>query len=60
MAQTAQIVRSPIAAAAGFGQHYLGDSSDANLATASTLELPATMRVQSWQQYLRGLGAVVH
>lgn len=51
MAQTAQIVRAPIAAAAGFGQHYLGDSSDANLATASTLELPATMRVQSWQQY---------
>jgi hypothetical protein len=55
MAQTAQIVRSPIAAAAGFGQHYLGDSSDANLATASTLELPATMRVQSWQQYFEDL-----
>ena len=51
MAQTAQIVRAPVAAAAGFGQHYLGDSSDANLATASTLELPATMRVTAWQQY---------
>lgn len=50
MAQTAQIVRAPIAAAAGFGQHYLGDAADANLATASTLELPATMRVTSWQQ----------
>ncbi|MGH2897723.1 MAG: hypothetical protein ACRDMZ_03550, partial [Solirubrobacteraceae bacterium] len=50
MSTTAQIVRAPIAAAAGFGQHYLGDASDANLATASTLELPATMRVTSWQQ----------
>lgn len=55
MAQTAQIVRAPVAAAAGFGQHYLGDSSDANLATASTLELPATMRVTSWQQYFEEL-----
>jgi hypothetical protein len=55
MAQTAQIVRAPIAAGAGFGQHYLGDSSDANLATASTLELPATMRVTSWQQLFEDL-----
>lgn len=55
MRDTAQIVRAPIAAAAGFGQHYLGDSSDANLATASTLELPATMRVTSWQQYFEEL-----
>lgn len=51
MAQTAQIVRAPVAAAAGFGQHYLGDASNANLATASTLELPATMRVSSWQEF---------
>lgn len=50
-AQTAQIVRAPIAAAAGFGQHYLGDASNSNLATASTLELPATMRIESWQEY---------
>lgn len=55
MAQTAQIVRAPIAAAAGFGQHYLGDAADANLATASTLELPATMRVTSWQQHFEEL-----
>jgi len=53
MAQTAQIVRAPIAAAAGFGQHYLGDAGNANLATASTLELPATMRIESWQEYAR-------
>jgi hypothetical protein len=51
MAQTAQIVRAPVSAAAGFGQHYLGDASNANLATASTLELPATMRVGSWQEF---------
>lgn len=55
MAQTAQIVRAPIAAAAGFGQHYLGDASDANLATASTLELPSTMRVTSWQQHFEDM-----
>jgi hypothetical protein len=55
MAQTAQIVRAPIAAASGFGQHYLGDASDANLATASTLELPATMHVESWQQFFEML-----
>lgn len=51
MAQTAQIVRAPIAASSQFGQHYLGDPSNANLATASTLELPATMRVQAWQEF---------
>lgn len=50
MAQTAQIVRAPIAASSGFGQHYLGDAQNANLATASTLELPATMRIGGWQQ----------
>jgi hypothetical protein len=55
MAQTAQIVRAPIAASSGFGQHYLGDSSDANLATAATLELPATMRVGAWQEYFEQL-----
>lgn len=51
MAQSAQIVRAPIAAASQFGQHYLGDASDSNLATASTLELPATMRIQAWQEW---------
>lgn len=50
MVQTGQIVRAPIAAQSGFGQHYLGDASNANLATASTLELPANMRIESWQE----------
>jgi hypothetical protein len=55
MAQTAQIVRAPIAASSGFGQHYLGDASNANLASASTLELPSTMHIGSWQELFEGL-----
>lgn len=55
MAQTAQIVRAPIAASSQFGQHYLGDPTSANLATASTLELPATMRVGAWQEFFEQL-----
>lgn len=50
MAQTAQIVRAPLSASSGFGQHYLGDMSNASLAGASTLELPATMRIGAWQE----------
>lgn len=55
MAQTAQIVRAPLAASSGFGQHYLGDASNANLASASTLELPATMHVGAWQENFEGM-----
>ena len=46
----AQIVRAPLSAASGFGQHYLGDASNANLATATALELPALMQVGAWQE----------
>jgi hypothetical protein len=49
-AQDAQIIRSPLAAASGFGQHYLGDAGNANLATATSLELPSLMAVLAWQQ----------
>jgi hypothetical protein len=55
MAQTAQIVRAPIAASSGFGQHYLGDASNANLASASTLELPSTMHIGAWQEGFEGM-----
>jgi hypothetical protein len=48
--QDAQIVRAPISAASGFGQHYLGDPSNTNLATATTLELPTLMEVGAWQE----------
>jgi hypothetical protein len=51
----AQIIRAPIAAAEGIGQHYLGDASNANLATASTLELPAMMVIQAWQELLEAI-----
>lgn len=47
---TARIVRAPIAAAAGVGQHYLGDASNADLASATTLELPAVMHMGAWQE----------
>lgn len=48
--QTTSIIRAPISAASGFGQHYLGDASNANLATATSLELPTLMTVQAWGQ----------
>lgn len=54
-AQDATIIRAPISASSGFGQHYLGDASNANLATATTLELPVLMLVQTWQQYFEEL-----
>lgn len=54
-AQDAQIVRAPIAASSGFGQHYLGDASSTNLATATTLELPTLMEVSAWQEVFEGL-----
>lgn len=49
-AQDATIIRAPLSAASGFGQHYLGDASNANLATATSLELPALMVVLAWQK----------
>lgn len=50
-----QIIRAPIAGASQFGQHYLGDASHINLATASTLELPTLAEITSWQQTFMGL-----
>lgn len=54
-AQDAQILRAPISAAAGLGQHYLGDASNANLSTAVSLELPALMMVNAWQEMLEAI-----
>lgn len=53
--QDAQIVRAPISAASGFGQHYLGDPSNTNLATATTLELPTLMEIAAWQETFEGI-----
>lgn len=54
-AQDAQIVRAPLAAASGFGQHYLGDPSSTTLAGGTTLELPTLMEVSAWQETFEGI-----
>lgn len=53
--QDAQIVRAPISAASGFGQHYLGDASSTTLAGGTTLELPTLMEVSAWQETFEGI-----
>jgi hypothetical protein len=53
-AQDAQMIRSQIASAT-WPQHYLGDQSNANLATASALELPVIKKVESFQELFEGL-----
>jgi len=45
-----RIVRAAVVAPTGFGPHYFGDPGSANLATASTLELPALMAIGAWQE----------
>lgn len=54
-AQDAQIVRGAAVAASGFGQHYFGDASNSNLASAVALELPALMAIGGWQEVFEGL-----
>lgn len=46
----AQIVRGAAVAPSAFGQHMFGDASNANLATATALELPALMAINAWQE----------
>lgn len=48
----AQVIRGQFSAASGYGQHLLGDASNANLATATTLELPVMMMISAWQKLL--------
>jgi hypothetical protein len=45
-----QMIRSQISAASGFPQHYLGDIGSANLATATSMELPVLKAVESRQE----------
>jgi hypothetical protein len=52
--QDAQMIRSQISAAT-WPQHYLGDQSNANLATAQALELPVVKRVEAFQELFEGL-----
>jgi hypothetical protein len=45
-----QMIRSQISAATHFPQHYLGDIGSANLATATSMELPVLKAVESRQE----------
>lgn len=45
-----QMIRSQISAATHFPQHYLGDAGSANLATATSMELPVLKTVESRQE----------
>ena len=45
-----QMIRSQISAGTGFPQHYLGDIGSANLATATSMELPVLKSVESDQE----------
>lgn len=53
-AQDAQMIRSQISSAT-WPQHYLGDQSNANLATAQALELPVVKKVEAFQELFEGL-----
>lgn len=50
-----QMIRSQISAATHFPQHYLGDIGSANLATATSMELPVLKAVESRQEIFEGL-----
>lgn len=50
-----QMIRSQISAATHFPQHYLGDIGSANLATATSMELPVLKAVESRQEVLEQL-----
>lgn len=54
-AEDAQIIRSPISAAERFPQSYFGDASNANLATATSLELPVLKAVETRQEAFEGI-----
>jgi len=45
-----QMIRSQISAATHFPQHYLGDAGSANLATATSMELPVLKTVEARQE----------
>jgi hypothetical protein len=50
-----QMIRSQISAATHFPQHYLGDIGSANLATATTMELPVLKAVESRQEIFESM-----
>lgn len=50
-----QMIRSQISAATHFPQHYLGDIGSANLATATSMELPVLKAIESRQEVIEGI-----
>lgn len=50
-----QMIRSQISAATHFPQHYLGDAGSANLATATSMELPVLKHVEGRQEVFEGV-----
>lgn len=50
-----QMIRSQISAATHFPQHYLGDAGSANLATATSMELPVLKHIEGRQEVFEGL-----
>lgn len=50
-----QMIRSQISAATHFPQHYLGDIGSANLATATSMELPVLKAIESRQEIVEGI-----
>jgi hypothetical protein len=43
----------------GFGEHWYGDASTGNLATAKAMELPAIWNIEDWQQVVQEIVAAL-
>jgi hypothetical protein len=50
-----QMIRSQISASTHWPQHYLGDAGSANLATATSMELPVLKHVEARQELWEGV-----
>jgi hypothetical protein len=53
--QDGQMLRSQVSAGTHFPQHYLGDAGSANLATATSMELPVLKHVEATQEIWEAL-----
>lgn len=53
--QDSQMLRGQVSAATHWPQHYLGDAASANLATATSLELPVLKYVEGRQEIMEQL-----
>ena len=53
--EDATMIRSQVSAGTGLPQHYLGDQGNANLATATAMDLPVTKMVEGRQELFEQL-----